>query len=270
MTGGPGAGKGTQCTLLTQAYGADVRGEDGNEPAVANARDSSRPSSFGVAHISVGAVLRRAINSIHDQSPSSSSSNFTLSSADRDLILSTLARGGILPGRLTVQLVRQELARLVHEQATINPTKRLCCVIDGFPRTMDNVNEFERQCGRIDSVLLLDCDPEQMIARLGQRGRSDDKVDVIQRRIEGFNKETMPVVEWFKGEVQAYEANGDRSSVLPTASSSSPANVNTPFIPHFYVIDGRPSIETVWKEVRQVFKQFALARMAIDIDQQAR
>jgi UMP-CMP kinase len=246
VTGGPGAGKGTQCSLLVREFAADVRGEDGNDAAMTTeplqASSAQLPSSaaspsrlpFGVAHISVGAVLRKSASLAH-----------TLSPADRELVTTTLAAGGILPGNLTVQLLRSEFQRVVRAQEAIDPQRKLCFLVDGFPRTMDNVMEFRRQCGEIGSLLYLTCDEKDMMHRLSVRGRSDDKPEIIQRRIVGFQRETMPVVEWFKGQVQ--EAK----------QSTSP--------PQLLVVDGRPSIDEVWPHVREAFGVFLMQRVGVDL-----
>lgn len=267
VTGGPGAGKGTQCALITDYFGADVRGEDGNDaPSTSDStvvapKPSRSPSrTFGIAHISVGAVLRRA-GSMSD----------ALSASDRDLVLSTLSVGGILPGRLTVELLRLECARLVSAQHAADATVRLAFIIDGFPRTMDNVVEFERQCGAVTSVLLIDCDEESMRQRLAARRRADDLPHIIQRRIEGYNAQTKPVVEWFEKKVkessESTASSSSRASSASLASSSSTSSADDVGVaPLLFVVDGRPAIDTVWKDVRRAFGEFVRARMDVDID----
>ena len=64
--------------------------------------------------------------------------------AVQEEISSTLARGGILPGHITVELLRAEVSRCMSAQQRADPAVTPCFVIDGFPRSVDNLVLFEK------------------------------------------------------------------------------------------------------------------------------
>jgi adenylate kinase len=80
-------------------------------------------------------------------------------------------------------------------------------VLDGFPRTMpqaEALDELLRRLGRtLDVVLELQiADRETVIARMLKRAaeenRSDDTDDGIRRRLELYDRETAPLVEYYR------------------------------------------------------------------------
>ena len=50
--------------------------------------------------------------------------------------------GRILPGRLTVELLAAEVERVSREQRGINPFLTPVYLVDGFPRSLDNIEHF--------------------------------------------------------------------------------------------------------------------------------
>lgn len=189
VSGGPGAGKGTQASLLVGDFGADVRGIDGvdsPQPVPLPRSPSHSPvvlpdgRRFAVVHISVGALLR---HQMHSPSPDCqfcpTETDFggvhwflfapccsfcvcvdavcaamcsfmpplfalAVPTAVQEEISSTLSRGGILPGHITVELLRAEVARCMAAQQRADPSVTPCFVIDGFPRSVDNLVLFEK------------------------------------------------------------------------------------------------------------------------------
>lgn len=74
-------------------------------------------------------------------------------------------------------------------------------LIDGFPRTMDQVLEFERVIGRPKFAILFHSPPEILEARLLARGkasgRADDNLETIRSRLLNYELESLPVVEFY-------------------------------------------------------------------------
>jgi hypothetical protein len=58
-------------------------------------------------------------------------------------IVRVVTGGGILRGAVTVALLRAEVERLQRESARLEPGVQPAFVIDGFPRSMDNLVQFE-------------------------------------------------------------------------------------------------------------------------------
>ena len=77
-------------------------------------------------------------------------------------------------------------------------------LLDGFPRNVSNIEEWNKQMdGLVDlkATLYFACTEEEMKNRLLGRneGRSDDKEEIMEKRIQTFVNETLPLVERFRG-----------------------------------------------------------------------
>ena len=102
-------------------------------------------------------------------------------------------RGEYVPDSLTNDLVRD---RLSHADAHGG------FLLDGYPRTIDQVHELDdilsERGVRLDAVVLLTADTDEVVARLLKRateqGRADDTEDVIRRRLEVYAEQTAPLV----------------------------------------------------------------------------
>lgn len=74
-------------------------------------------------------------------------------------------------------------------------------LLDGFPRSMEQISAFERIWGPPEAVLSFKCDEATMRARVLARGRdsgrADDTEAVVMRRFVTFLKQTAPVVAHF-------------------------------------------------------------------------
>ena len=79
-------------------------------------------------------------------------------------------------------------------------------ILDGFPRNRQQAALLdERLLGegnRLDLVLVLDADPQQLTERLLKRaeieGRADDHAEAIEARLEWFRRETAPLIEHYR------------------------------------------------------------------------
>ncbi len=102
-------------------------------------------------------------------------------------------------------------------------------VLDGFPRTMpqaEALDDLLRRLGRdLDVVLELqvtdrDVLLERMVKRATEEGRSDDTPEVIRRRLELYDRETAPLVEYYRstrGNVVGIRAEGSVEEVFAEA-----------------------------------------------------
>ena len=79
-------------------------------------------------------------------------------------------------------------------------------LLDGYPRTADQVTELDRMLqergSSLDRVVELTADPDEIVARLlkraSEQGRSDDTADVVRRRLEVYTAQTAPLAALYE------------------------------------------------------------------------
>ena len=107
-------------------------------------------------------------------------------------------RGDLVSDDLMIRLIRDRLDR-----GDTLPG----FVLDGFPRTMaqaEALDELLQELGRgIDVVLEFQVPDRQelrdrMLKRAAEENRSDDTPEAIERRLELYERETAPLVEWYR------------------------------------------------------------------------
>jgi adenylate kinase len=89
-------------------------------------------------------------------------------------------------------------------------------LLDGYPRTLSQVDELDgmiKHTGhRLDAVVVLTVDPDELVRRLTARaqseGRSDDTEDVVRRRQEVYTEQTEPLIEVYRGRGLLHEVDG--------------------------------------------------------------
>lgn len=77
---------------------------------------------------------------------------------------------------------------------------------DGFPRTVAQARGLDEVLDRnglaLDAVLNLNVEPAEIVSRLTRRagleGRSDDGLETIRRRLEVYEEQTAPVLEFYR------------------------------------------------------------------------
>lgn len=80
-------------------------------------------------------------------------------------------------------------------------------LLDGYPRTPEQVAELdrllERDGTRLDAVVQLGADTDEVVARLLKRakdqGRSDDTEAVIRHRLALYEEQTAPLLDTYRG-----------------------------------------------------------------------
>ena len=121
-------------------------------------------------------------------------------------------RGDLVSDDLMIRLIRDRLSR----GDTVGGF-----VLDGFPRTMPQAEALDhllRELGRdLDVVFDFQVpDREVLLQRLLRRaveeGRSDDTPEAIQRRLELYDRETAPLIEYFRShQANVVGVHADRS-----------------------------------------------------------
>jgi adenylate kinase len=89
-------------------------------------------------------------------------------------------------------------------------------LLDGYPRTLAQVKELDGMIGhtghRLDAVVVLTVDADEIVERLLQRarveGRADDTEDVVRRRQEVYAEQTEPLIEVYRRRGIVHEIDG--------------------------------------------------------------
>lgn len=190
LLGAPGAGKGTQAQRLVADY--------------------------GVAHISTGDLLRAAVKAQSE-----------LGVAAKKY----MDAGELVPDQLVIDLVKERLAADDASKGFI---------LDGFPRNTTQAVTLDTELaamGReLDGALLVDVPAEVIIDRLSSRRtcrdcgytagpdttvcpscagemyqRDDDKPETIKNRLDVYEKNTSPLVEYYRGQGILKVVDGNRN-----------------------------------------------------------
>jgi len=115
--------------------------------------------------------------------------------------------GEYVPDEVTNHMVRNRIDE---------PDAKSGFLLDGYPRTLAQVEELDGMIAftghRLDAVVVLSCDPDELVARLLQRaqtdGRADDTEDVIRRRQEVYLEQTAPLIEVYRERGLLIEVDG--------------------------------------------------------------
>ena len=169
-------------------------------------------AALNIPQVSTGDILRRAMK---EQTP-------TGLKAKRDV-----DAGELVPDEVIIDIVKERLAQDDCANGYI---------LDGFPRTVPQAEALER-IARIDSVIELAVDDEQLINRLsgrrvclkcgatyhvsmlgdrttcGQCGekliqRDDDKAETVLSRLTVYHSQTAPLVSFYENKGLLHRING--------------------------------------------------------------
>lgn len=189
LLGAPGAGKGTQAQKLVEEY--------------------------GIAHISTGDLLRAAVKA---QSPLGKKAKGFMDA------------GKLVPDKLVIDLVKERLGADDAQKGFI---------LDGFPRNTAQAVSLDSELAEmdrpLDAALLVDVASEVIVKRLSSRRtcracgytgtaadetcprcggemyqRDDDKAETIQNRLNVYETQTSPLVEYYRGHGILKQVDGDR------------------------------------------------------------
>ena len=131
--------------------------------------------ALGIPHVSSGELLRENGSQFADN---------------------VMRRGDLLPDDVVSQLVFDRLQQ---------PDARQGAVLDGYPRNLSQAESLDRWLAdhgaTVSAAIYLDVPPEEMVRRLVERGeisgRSDDRPQTAERRLEVFKQEMPPVLEHY-------------------------------------------------------------------------
>lgn len=213
LLGPPGAGKGTQASLIAQ--------------------------EFNIPQISTGDMLRAAVKA------------GTPLGLEAKKVMET---GGLVSDDLIIQLVKERIS----EQDCQNGF-----LFDGFPRTIAQADALKAENIKIDAVVELQVDDEEIVRRITGRRihpgssriyhviynppkvegkddvtgepliqRDDDKEETVRRRLEVYHEQTRPLVDYYS----AWARQGGADA------------------PRYVTVDGLGSVEEVQQRILEGLK----------------
>jgi adenylate kinase len=122
-----------------------------------------------------------------------------------------MSAGQLVPDAMILDLVAKRLEE---------PDCAEGALFDGFPRTLVQAQSFdeylhERDCS-LDVVLELRVPDEVVLERLGGRGRSDDRPEVIAQRLRAYWAQTRPLTDYYsqRGLLEAIDGLGAPEEVF--------------------------------------------------------
>lgn len=196
LFGAPGAGKGTQASLLAEKY--------------------------DLIHLSTGEMLRQEV------AQGTELGNRVKSIMERgdlvgdeivlQLIDKAIDRGrGEFMDEWDQERMRRACGLAPEEPLPQKPQPSI--IYDGFPRTVQQCQMLEfifRQKGRkLDAVISIDVPKEELVRRIHERAlisnRSDDTEEVIRHRLEEYEAKTQPVLDYYKvsGKLISVDGSGE-------------------------------------------------------------
>ena len=136
---------------------------------------------FNLTHLSTGDMLRAEI---------------AAGTSLGKRMSSIMSKGELVPDEVVIELIASK----------IDKTKNTAgFLFDGFPRTVEQTvsleNMLEKRNMKIDSMLVLEVDHDELVKRLLARaelsGRPDDKDPaVIESRIDVYKSKTEPIIDY--------------------------------------------------------------------------
>jgi len=195
LLGAPGAGKGTQADRLS--------------------------SELNLPHIASGDLFREALKKETELGL---------------LAKSYMERGELVPDEVTIKMILQRIEM---------PDCVSGCLFDGFPRTLAQAEALDKGLAdkgkNIDKVLYIKVSNEELLKRLGGRWlcqncqtpyhlitappkvlgkcdkcggelyqREDDKEETVKERLRVFFAQTIPIVDYYRGQSKLIEVNGNQ------------------------------------------------------------
>lgn len=133
---------------------------------------------FGMVHVSTGDMLRAAVA---DGTPLGKKAEEVMNAGD-------LVSDDIMNGIVAERLRQPDIV----EHGV---------VLDGFPRTPSQADALEEifadQGLELDAAINIDVPIDEVTERMLARGREDDTAEGIARRLELYEEQTAPLLDWF-------------------------------------------------------------------------
>ena len=159
ISGAPGSGKGTQSAIIVEQY--------------------------GLSHISTGDMLREEIKAGPENGKTAEA---------------LINDGKLVPDEMIIAMLHDRV------QNDLNNGSVKGFIFDGFPRTAAQAIALDAMLEELGTevscMLHMQVEHDLLIERLLNRGktsgRADDNLETIQKRLDVYNTQTLPVIEHYK------------------------------------------------------------------------
>ncbi|XP_031619359.1 adenylate kinase isoenzyme 5 isoform X2 [Contarinia nasturtii] len=143
----------------------------------------------GWSHFSIGRIVR----AIAESDPKANTENHKIKNA-------------ITAG----EMINKQSIQKILETHLVNLSDKKGIIIDGYPRDMKQVTDFQEKYHQKPPIILLDCSKLQL-----GRGRLDDTVSSFRRRLEQFRELTLPMLKVLDadGRLSIVDGDTDNTSV---------------------------------------------------------
>jgi len=153
----------------------------------------------GVSHVSTGEMLRDA-----------AASGTPLGRRAEAI----MAAGDLVPDDVMCDVVAERLGSLLRAGTAV--------LLDGFPRTPAQADALAEMVGEapgpsgLAGAVVLEIGNEAVSERMLARGRADDTAAGIARRLEIYETQTAPLMDWFevRGLLRRVDATGEPAEVF--------------------------------------------------------
>lgn len=149
-------------------------------------------TTFSIPWISTGELLRAAIAS---------------GSELGQQVQTYVAQGELVPDKIMIQFIRDRL---------MQPDTQVGWLLDGYPRTAFQAEELDfllDELGQqLDKALWLEVSDAMLTERSLNRGRMDDTLEIINRRIELFREGSLPLVDYYEFRDRLLRIDGNASA----------------------------------------------------------
>ena len=147
---------------------------------------------YGIEHVSTGEVIRDEIRRGTELGRS---------------MESYIRAGKLAPDEIVIGMVANYVSEHKHVKG---------CIFDGFPRTIPQAEALKEMLAKrgteVSGMLELDVPNEMLIERLVNRGktsgRADDNEETIRKRLDVYNNQTAPLIEWYEKEGKRHAVKG--------------------------------------------------------------
>ncbi|CAL1536703.1 unnamed protein product [Lymnaea stagnalis] len=116
-----------------------------------------------------------------------------------------VVNGELATEEVTLAILHDTLKKNIHANGFI---------IQGFPRDMEQAQEFEKKISRIDAVILLDCEEDKLSRNIHAQGHKNDGLKLsssaLAKRLEIFKEKTLPVLKSYDDAGKLYIVDGDK------------------------------------------------------------